>query len=482
MIIQPTIHGLATVLFKRKKMFIASACTVFALGGAYLALATPLYRSEASVVVRFDEHAIPETNMARDSSPEVTAANERREMVLANAEIMTSPDLAQAVIDYFGLSRLYPDIVANPPSRGTPLDEAVRVFQANLNVEPGQQGDVIEISFQHHDPATAQAVVQRLIADYMKREGQIFSSSDFTFQQQQMEQSKARLVADQVQLRDFKTKAGITSFDDQVAELIKQRRDVANTLQNAEVSLGQAHQRAEELRSLLASVSPVVQNTANGEKYHALDDAESRLVDLQTKQRQMMATYDAKSPLLDPVRAAIAAAQTDVQRSRSAVSGRDSTAPNLVYQNIQTDLLRATADNQAYSDSVAVLQGQVAAMDSTLQDLEASHTRLDQLSLAVQIDDDAYRALALHLEDARVVANRVRDRISHGAVIAEASLPYKPSRPRYLITAIGTVLAGILAAFGTIIFFELIDDRFTDVDQVEQQLGIPVLAVFGERS
>jgi uncharacterized protein involved in exopolysaccharide biosynthesis len=451
-------------------------------GAAYLILVTPLYRSEASVVVRFDEKAIPDTNMAHDTAPEITAQNDRHETVLANAEILSSPDLALSVIKSFGMEQLYPDILESPPRFGTPLDEAVRVFLKNLNVEPGQQGNVIEISFEHRDPVLSQEVMRRLIAGYMKREGEIFSSADLTFQQQQMEQARVRLVADQAVLKAFKSAAGITSFEEEMSARIKQRSDLEASLQNAQVLLGQAQQRRDALQSLLVKVSPSVQNSATGEKYHAVDDAETRLADLRVKEQQMLSTYNAASPMLEQVRAAIAIAQAEVRRSRNATAERDSSAPNLVFQNIQTDLLRATAEVRAFTDSVAVLQEQLATLDKSMQVNEGQRTRLRDLTRAVEISDSAYRALALHMEDARVVENRVRDRISHGAVITQPSLPYKAARPRYVIMAIASVVAGLFAGVGSALFRELIDDRFTTVRQVEQQLGIPVLAAFGERS
>jgi uncharacterized protein involved in exopolysaccharide biosynthesis len=482
MIMQPTAKDLITVLFRRKKTFFGVAGGVMLLGAAYLILVTPQYRSEASIVVRFDEKAIPTTNMAHDTTPEVTAQNDRRETVVANSEIIASPDLARGVIESFGLDNIYPDIQESPPRLGTPLDEAVRVFAKDLNVEPGQQGTVIQLSFQHRSPAMAKEALERLIAAYMKREGEIFSSSDVEFQQQQMEQAKARLVVNQAALQAFKTGAGISSFDDQIVALIKQRSDVAGSLQNAQVSLGQSKVRRDQLEALLTKVSPNVQNSASGEKYHALDDAESRVADLRVKERQMLATYNGSSPMLDQLRASLATAQADVQRNRGSIASRDSNAPNVVYQNIQTDLLRSTAETRAYTDAVTVLQGQLAAMDRALQDSEAQRTKLNDLTRAVQIDDSAYRALALHLEDARVVQNRVLDRLSHGAVITNPSLPYKAAKPRYVITAIATVFAGLLAGIMAAIFLELIDDRFTGIHQIEQRLGIPVLAAFGEKT
>ena len=161
---------------------------------------------------------------------------------------------------------------------------------------------VLELAFEHRDPAMAQEVLQRLLAAYMKRESEIFSSSDVTFQVQQMEQAKVRLGLDQAALKAFKTSTGISSFDDQMTAMIKLRSDVSGNLQSAQVSFGQATQRRNELQTLLAKVSPNVQNSAN-EKYHAADDAESRLADLRVKERQMLTTYSAGSPMMDQLRA-----------------------------------------------------------------------------------------------------------------------------------------------------------------------------------
>jgi uncharacterized protein involved in exopolysaccharide biosynthesis len=200
---------------------------------------------------------------------------------------------------------------------------------------------------------------------------------------------------------------------------------------------------------------------------------------LRVKEHQMLATYKPSSIMLDQVRASMQAAESDLGRSGHAAVKRNSTAPNVVFQNIQTDLLRASAETQASLDSVAVLQTQVMAIDNLVHATEAERTKLNDLQRAVDIDDVAYRALALHLEDARVEENRVRDRLSHGAVINAPSLPYKAARPRYIITAIASLFAGLFTGLAAAIGFEMLDDRFTTVRQLEHHLGLPVLASFG---
>jgi len=480
MVIQPTLRDLMTVFFKRKRRIALTTLIVGGLGAAYLIIVTPQYRSESAVVVRFDQQAVPVTDMARESTPEITASNDRREIVQAHADILGSPDLAREVIESFGLSVAYPEIVEDPPSSGTVMDAAIYAFGKALLVDPEITGDVITVNFLHRKPELAQAMLNKLLNLYMKREAELFSAADFKFKDQQTEEAHQRLLEAQTELRDYKARWAITSFDDQITALIKQRADVSSALQSAEVALEQSVQKRDELTRLIKTVPQNVTNSANGEKYHSLDDAQTNLAGLVQKEQEMMVTYRADSPMLTTLRASIATARADVARRRAEVNGRDASAPNAVFQNIQTDLLRAMADTHANAESVTVLKTQLAAMDKQLGDLETAHTGLIERARAVDIADGAYRSLALHLEDARVSQNKLRDGISHGAILTMPSLPYKAAKPRYVIFGVAFAVAAVLAGFGSAIVAELMDDRFTAAHQVNQLLGVPVLATFEE--
>ena len=136
MIVQPSIGGLARVVYRRKWAALLFAAVIVALGAAYLIRAVPAYRSDASIVVRFGRSAMPVTNLARDSTVYSVNQNDRREMIQAHADILTSPDVAQLAIDKFGLERLYPTIAAGTPKVGTRMNEAVKRFLSELFVSP----------------------------------------------------------------------------------------------------------------------------------------------------------------------------------------------------------------------------------------------------------------------------------------------------------------------------------------------------------
>ena len=110
--------GLLTILFKHKRAVIRVFLVIVLGAGLYLLFATPKYESIAQLVVRFGDRSIPD--VSRGQPTELTPSD-RREIVLANAAILGSPDLAQATIEAFGLKSVYPDIIASPPGRGTTL-------------------------------------------------------------------------------------------------------------------------------------------------------------------------------------------------------------------------------------------------------------------------------------------------------------------------------------------------------------------------
>jgi uncharacterized protein involved in exopolysaccharide biosynthesis len=476
LILQPNLGDVVSLFFRRKRLFAFTVLAVCAAGAGYLVLVTPQYRSEAAVVVRFDDKSIPESNLAKDSSATVTAQNERHETVLAHADILTSPDLARAVIEKVGIQNAYADVVADPPSWGTPMDEALRLFGKKLVADPEQQGNVIHVSFDHPDPQMARTILQDLIDGYMHREADIFSHPDVDFQKVQVAETAARLQQAQAELRGYKAENGINSFDEQITALITQRTDTNEALQSASVTLIQATQRRDELQRLIRDVPASLSNSAGGEKYRSLDDAQTALSGLQIKQQEMLATWRADSPVMNQLRAQIGSATANLKVRREDVGRRDATSPNLVFQNVQTDLIRATAEAQAGAHSVETLKAQVQALDQRLDKLEAARTGLLERTRGVELADAAFRAISLHFEDARIADSRLNDRISRGAIVSQPSLPYKPAKPRYILMSVAFAVASLMVATGMVVLVELLDDRFTDPAQITRMLGIRVLA------
>ena len=468
-------YGVPVTIFKRWRLFMTIFLAVVLTGVAYLALSTRKYESTAELVVTFGNWSTPEVERA--PATELTPSD-RHEIVLAHAAILHSHDLAQQTINAFGLSHVYPDLVENPPSRGTPMDAAITRFLSNLQASVGGQDNIITLTLQHPDRELVPQLVRKLIDLYVTRQTQIYHNPHTGFLANEVKQAGTRLAQAQAALERFKGQWGISNYDQEEQDLLSQRGDLDTSLHIARANLAQAEQKKNELAQLLKNVPQKVPETANGEKYRALDEARTRLADLQSKQSQMLTTYRPDGPATAALRAGIAAAQKEVAAREAELEGRSTNAPNTVYQTVETDYLRAAADAKSNAEPVQVLEGQMAALDKRLADLRSNRSTFDGLTREYQMAEDAYKTLAVQHTDALVKGNLNDERISPATVLSEPTHPYRPVRPRTLITLVVCLFGGFILATIAVLMREARDDRFTTAEQVVFLLDLPVLASF----
>ena len=319
-------YGVLTVMFKHWRAALGVFLAVMLAGAGYIIFDEPKYESVAKLIVRFGDRSVPDISRTRQS--ELTPSD-RREIVLANSDILESHDLAEATINSFGLDRVYPDIVADPPTRWTPMDEAVKTFGKNLWVDVGTQDNVITVSLLHPDKALVPKLVQKLIDLYVAHETQVYQNPQATFLAHEVKLAGERLAKAQTALEQFKSRWHITDYDQEIQALLKTRGDVDINLRNAEASYEQSKHRQRDIQGLIRNVPSNQPEPASGEQYRALDDAQSKLADLKAKQSEMLATYARHSRAMATVDAGVATANTRSRRSaarRSAARSRARTS------------------------------------------------------------------------------------------------------------------------------------------------------------
>lgn len=472
MYVNDLFYGTLITISKRWRLFATIFLSVVMLGVIYLTVTTKKYESVAELVVRFKSIA-PEVE--RRPVTELTPAD-RTEIVRAHAAILSSHDLAQETIAALGLAQVYPDIAEAPPAQGTAMDLAVRRLLGDLAVEVGMQDNIIKLSLRHADPAMAQRLVMTMIDLYVTRQTKIYHDPHESFLASEVKQSGAKLAEAQAALEQFRGQWQITDYDREIEDLLKQRGEIDTNLHAAQAALAQAQERQQRLRDLMRGIPEKQAAAAGGEKYRALDEAYSRLADLRTKQSQMLATYDPKGPAMAALNAGIATAEKELKARRADLARRSSEAPNTVYQTLQTDYLRASADAESNAQPVRVLTQQIAGIDQRLADLRRNRGLFDDLVREYRIAEETYRSLSMQHADARVKGSLNDQRISPATVLSEPTLPYRPVRPRGLITLLACLMGGTILATIAAMIREAIDDRFTTAEQVVSLLDLPVLA------
>lgn len=481
MVIQPSFRDTILIFFRRKLVFFTGFLVVCALGAAYLLLATPKYASTASLILRFETRAVPRIDQNRDVGPQSQqGVNEHREVLHSDAAILTSPDLARDAINTIGLARLYPKIAASNLTEQRKQDAALRAFQSDLVVNVGLESDVITVSFLAYEPRLAQAVVQHLLTEFYGQEASIYANPQLRFAQQEAVKGREKLNDAQNELSAFKQSHKIADLQIQVQQLLQQRTDVTSRLAIAQGAQLQAQQQEAALKELLATVPAETTSSAQGEQYQAADSAESELDRLRAKRSQMKSTYNTNSPVLRQLDAQINSLDHAVHARTGEGRKRLNRAPNKVYESIKTDYLRAQAQARSAGQPVDVAQAQLNDIDSRLAGLERDQNRYADLTRAVQIQSDTFRALAIRDQEAQIEASRNAEKISAATVIAAPSLTDKPAKPRKTLVAGGAVLLGLLFGAGLVLALEAFDDRLRTPREVAHVLRLPILATFGK--
>jgi uncharacterized protein involved in exopolysaccharide biosynthesis len=444
-LIQPSIRDTIATFFRRKFTFLMIFGGVCLAGAAYLLIATPLYQSSAALVVRFDQHTVPDIGQTKTVVAPL-GSNERREIIYSDADILRSPDLQRAALQEVGLARIYPKIANAGHGKAREEEEALKAFNADLVVDVGLQSDVINLTFLNPDPVVARDAVKALLEHFFGQEATVYANPQLKFAEQESNRQRDKLNAAQQALAQFKNSNQIADLNAQVAQLLKQRTDVESRLNTAQGHVQESEQREAALKELLSAVPATVTTSAVGEQFRGLDEVQTQIATLKAKRDQMAATYLPGSPVFRQLDASISSLESAAAARNKESRGRGMTQVNLVYENIKTDLLRASAEAQSARHPAQMLSTQLDQINQRMADLEKLHNQYDDLQRAVSIQDAAYRSMAIRLEEARAEANRNAEKISAAAVIAAPMVPEVPARPRRKLVAFATVLTALLLA------------------------------------
>ncbi|HXP05381.1 MAG TPA: Wzz/FepE/Etk N-terminal domain-containing protein, partial [Stellaceae bacterium] len=165
-----TTRELLSILFRERLKLVLVFVGLCALVIGYSYLLTPYYEATTRLLVKTGR----EFQTRSDPNQPVVAvpSSTKQEIVNSEIQILTSRDLAQAVIDRIGADKLYP---------GATAETAVRNFQSDLKVTPVEQADVIDVSYKNRDHDTAVAALNAVVELYQQKHAEMFADPRYKF-------------------------------------------------------------------------------------------------------------------------------------------------------------------------------------------------------------------------------------------------------------------------------------------------------------
>jgi succinoglycan biosynthesis transport protein ExoP len=452
------------------------------VGGVYFLAATRVYEAKASLLV---------LQSGPDSlAPTMTADGQKQGMMPTFERLFTSNVVLEGA-----LARLQQSEQMPPESRKAPRADWVDLMRDHLRSSTVRRTNIIEIGYRSEDRGAAVAAVNAVVRSYLdfidKNHRSVAAEINAVLNQERA-RLEERMVAKERELLDAKRRYGdlglpehtqavhpvvqrALDLNEGVIELQQKRfqLEVALAAVRATVATGG------DLRQHLLSLEPflgreVVLNSMgmSPQTAYVAADVERRLVQDRARLNSLLDHYGPAHPRVIELTQAIQGAEQFLNAFQSRLNAR----------------LGDLRDGQLGASILSMLEGQLVITRQqetrAWQEYSAAESQAvamnDRRAEVAMLEHDL--SLLRNLHD--VMLNRIATLDIHEnqadvrvAVVSEPTLPQDPVSPRLSYVAAVCLLAGSGAGVLIVYVMDVLDDRFRSPEELQEQLGAPVLAI-----
>ena len=477
------------VIFKRKfqilLFFGITVCTV-AIGSFVV---RPTYEATAQILIKIGRENIYVPTLPAGGTSNPVISFNREEQINSEIEILKSRFLAEKVAESLGPAVIYKDLdrtghgflgglFQTADARESPLHRAVIRLRKNIEVEGVRKSDVINVSFTHKDPDMAATVVNSLISVYLDRHLSVHKSpQSFGFFQEQSQILESKLKQAEENLEAFKKEHNLTSLEEERTLVLGKTADLRAALNQTLSQEAETGNRLRQLRHQVATTPKTV--PLDEEVDHnplVISNLQARLVELELKEHELLTKYTDQSRLVQSVRAEIQMVRQKLAVQETRRYGKTRSGVNTVYQALQAELFRNEAELKALRAKKDTQSAHLADYRKKLEKLNRLEVEFNRLQQAVEVDRQNYRLYLTKFEESRISNAMDTEKIANVSLIEPARPPLKPVSPRIFLNLVIATFLGGVGAFGLAFFSEYVDDSLEKNEDVEDHLGLPVLA------
>lgn len=409
----------------------------------------PVYRAVATVEVRTDVRKIlpGQDNAGLGATGFSWSAEER--FYNTQIEILKSRDLADRVVRKLGLA-------ADPLFKGN--KSPAEILAAMVGAVPRTDTGIVEITISGTNPARIAEIANAVADEYIQRNIDRARKSmrdlivDMTKQVEELSRS-----AQQAEEKKFETgeMANVYVPETQTDVLGKQLSQYMDSYTKTKIELG-------ELQAVLKSVDAVT--AAGGDLLTVKDIATQPAIVSLNNQRSDLERD------IEGLRVKYLASHPDLRKKTTEL--------DVVRARLTDEIARVV---KGYRENMNVKSAQVAQLDSQIEATRAQLFEVGKRSTEFGIASrdaitkaNIYVAIQTKLNETAVTSGLLSNNLN---VLDYATVPARPIRPRKLLNLFLGVIAGLLGGIGTVFFIDHLNNTIKSIEDVEQGLALPVLAI-----
>lgn len=349
--------------------------------------------------------------------------------------------------------------------------EAIIKSTKTKSIEP----DLVEIRVRNPDPELS-ALVANSVAEAMiqrfTREAQRDASQERRYIEKSLKTLESQLRDLEARIAQEKKRLGIIDIPEETKSLLTALRTYELELHDAQAQRDAAAAEAERLRQQVEKEQPLVSVDVLKED-PILKQMREQIATLELERARLLAIFTPEHPEVQQVEERINALRDALgKQARQLVKERE-VAPNPAYQLLYQQLMTAEANLFASEARLRALNRYLPELRKRMESLPENQRLLGALLRKAQATEQVYTNLLLRLEEARI-----REVTKTGdLVIADlATPPSEPVSPRRLLSLAIALVLGIMLGVVTALILEGFDETVATAEEVQERLGIPVLA------
>jgi succinoglycan biosynthesis transport protein ExoP len=326
----------------------------------------------------------------------------------------------------------------------------VGLVQKGLSVKPSQDSNVITISYVSADPDFSSAAANAFAQAYIDTniELKVEPAKDYAkWFQGQGKTLRDNLEAAQNRLSNYQQKKGIVITDERLDSETAKLAELNTQLTIVEAT-------SADTRSKLNSQANT-QNMPEFTQSPLINNLRASITDLESKLQQASGNLGKNHPQYKSMEAQLSSLKQQLQEETQHVARSFVTTE---------DVGRDKATN---------LRALIAAQKQKLLELRHQRDEANVLLSDVASAQKAYDAVSARFTQSNLEGKSTQTNVS---VLTFANSPLKPSSPLPVLYTLIAAVVGLLLGIGMSFMAEMMDRRVRVPADIEQTLGIPVLA------
>lgn len=455
------LKDLFQVVMDHKKKIAAITAAFMIAGGAYLCIASPVYQSTSLLRIKQDK-GLGDSLMSKVSGGNTLDDKQR---MMTDAEILKSRNVVLPVIEK-----------TEERDDDGKLPDYESYVKSHIIAKPYKDTEILEVDVTGKSPELAQEANNLIVQGFMNRLTELSHDEQKRtreFLEQRLGASKDELSKAEDKLQQYQAANKMYSTDDQMKQLTDKLNIVDKAKAENQLNLETAQAGLNSVNEQLSSAGVSIADSP------AIQQYKTQLAQLEATKASYVGKYTDEHPKMQEINNQINSTRDSLNQEISKIVSQQAPSSNSVQQGLLADKFKneaAIAVAQSKKTALDQMDAQNDAIISALPEKEQGFVRVKR---DADVSNEIYVMLAKRLEEAKVAEVMVPNEVQ---VIDAATLPEKPIKPRkVLIMAIMTLL-GLIVGMGTVIVQSLMYRKIRTAEDVEKELGLPVLGMIPDTS